>query len=50
MGFSGEVTSGGLFGAGGEGLVETVLEAGLEDTAGDLDPSEGVESISLEIA
>lgn len=51
MGLSGEVTSGVLFGAGGEGLVETVLEVGLEDTAGNFDPSEeGAESISLEIA
>ena len=37
----GDVTRGVLFEAGEEGLVETVLDVGLEDTAGDFDPSKG---------
>lgn len=47
----GEVTSGALVEAGEEGLVETALGVGLEDTAEDFDPSKGGrESFGFEMA
>lgn len=43
-----QVTSVFLFEAGEDGFVETVLDAGLEDTAGDFVSKEAGESIGLE--